>query len=92
MQALIEEFGQYLRHERGQSEHTQKAYSNILNRFADWAGTRQLARWNAVKLSHLLSYLDHQRNKETPTSDHAKKKTRTPTQRVSQTQHREPLP
>ena len=74
MQALIEEFGQYLRHERGQSEHTQKAYSNILNRFADWAGTRQLARWNAVKLSHLLSYLDHQRNKETPTSDHAKKK------------------
>ena len=74
MQALIEEFGQYLRHERGQSEHTQKAYSNILNRFADWAGTRQLARWNAVKLSHLLSYLDHQRNKETPTGDHAKKK------------------
>ena len=74
MQALIEEFGQYLRHERGQSEHTQKAYSNILNRFADWAGTRQLARWNAVKLSHLLSYLDHQRNKEKPTSDHAKKK------------------
>ena len=74
MQALIEEFGQYLRHERGQSEHTQKAYTNILNRFADWAGTRQLARWNAVKLSHLLSYLDHQRNKETPTGDHAKKK------------------
>ena len=74
MQALIEELGQYLRHERGQSEHTQKAYSNILNRFADWAGTRQLARWNAVKLSDLLSYLDHQRNKETPTGDHVKKK------------------
>ena len=74
MQALIEEFGQYLRHERGQSEHTQKAYSNILNRFADWAGTRQLARWNAVELSHLLGYLDHQRNSETPTDDHAKKK------------------
>ena len=74
MQALIEEFGQYLRHERGQSEHTQKAYTNILNRFADWAGTRQLARWNAVKLSHLLSYLDHQRNKETPTGDQVKKK------------------
>ena len=74
MQALIEEFGQYLRHERGQSEHTQKAYSNILNRFADWAGTRQLARWNAVKLSHLLSYLDHQLNKETPTGDQVKKK------------------
>ena len=71
---MIEEFGQYLRHERGQSEHTQKAYSNILNRFADWAGTRQLARWNAIELSHLLGYLDHQRKSETPTDDHAKKK------------------
>ncbi|MDP6915370.1 MAG: site-specific integrase, partial [Verrucomicrobiota bacterium] len=74
MQALIEEFGQYLRHERGQSEHTQKAYSSILNRFADWAGALQLAHWNAVKLSHLLAYLKHQRNSETPTSDDAPKK------------------
>ena len=74
MQALIEEFGQYLRHERGQSEHTQKAYSNILNRFVDWADTRQLTRWNAVELPHLLGYLDHQRNSETPTGEHAKNK------------------
>ena len=74
MQAVIEEFGQYLRHERGQSEHTQKAYSSILNRFADWAGAQQLARWNAVEMSHLLGYLTHQRNSETPTGDHAKKK------------------
>ena len=74
MQALIEEFGQYLRHERGQSEHTQKAYSSILNRFADWAGAQQLARWNAVELSHLLGYLKHQRNSETPTGDDAPKK------------------
>ena len=74
MQALIEEFGQYLRHERGQSEHTQKAYSSILNRFADWAGAQQLARWNAVELSHLLGYLKHQRNSETLTGDDAPKK------------------
>ncbi|MBT3842485.1 MAG: site-specific integrase, partial [Verrucomicrobia bacterium] len=74
MQALIEEFGQYLRHERGQSEYTQKAYSSILNRFADWAGAQQLARWNAVELSHLLGYLKHQRNSETPIGDDAPKK------------------
>ena len=74
MQALIEEFGQYLRHERGQSAHTQKAYSSILNRFADWAGAQQLTRWNAVKLSHLLGYLRHQRKSETPTGDDKSKK------------------
>ena len=74
MQALIEEFGQYLRHERGQSEHTQKAYSSILNRFANWAGEQQLTRWNAGELSHLLGYLSHQRNSATPTGDDAPKK------------------
>ncbi len=74
MQALIEEFGQYLRHERGQSEYTQKAYGSILNRFADWAGGQQLTRWNAVELSHLLGYLSHQRDSVTPTGDDAPKK------------------
>ena len=74
MQALIEDFGQYLRHERGQSAHTQKAYSSILNRFADWAGTQQLTSWNSVKLSHLLGYLRHQRKSETPTGDDTSKK------------------
>tara|TARA_B100000029_G_scaffold179094_2_gene176426 strand:- start:773 stop:1720 length:948 start_codon:yes stop_codon:yes gene_type:complete len=62
MQALIEEFGQYLRHERGQSEHTQKAYSNILIRFVDWANKQSLKQWNEIELSHLLDYLNYQRN------------------------------
>ena len=68
MQALIEEFGQYLRHERGQSEHTQKAYCNILNRFVDWVEGESIERWNKVKLTHLLGYLQHQRedNKAEP--------------------------
>jgi len=74
MQALIEEFGQYLRHERGQSEHTQKAYSDILNRFTNWAGARQLTHWNAIELPHLLGYLKHQRNSEAPTGNNAPKK------------------
>ena len=74
MQALIEEFGQYLRHERGQSEHTQKAYSDILNRFTNWAGAQQLTHWNAIELPHLLGYLKHQRNSEAPTGNNAPKK------------------
>ena len=59
--ALIEEFGQYLRHERGQSEHTQKAYSTILNRFAYWTAEQQLTHWDDINLSHLLSYLSYRR-------------------------------
>ena len=66
MQALIEDFGQYLRHERGQSEHTQKAYCNILNRLADWAKGKSIERWNEVTLTHLLGYLQHQREDNNP--------------------------
>ena len=57
MQALIEEFGQYLRHERGQSEHTQKAYSNILTRFANWSNQQSIKNWNEIEFTHLLGYL-----------------------------------
>ena len=54
MQALIEEFGQYLRHERGQSEHTQKAYSNILTRFANWSNQQSIKNWNEIEFTHLV--------------------------------------
>jgi len=74
MQALIEEFGQYLRHERGQSEHTQKAYGAILNRFADWAAEQPLSRWNDVELQHLLGYLSHRRDSPEPPPDDTPKK------------------
>ena len=73
MLALIDEFGQYLRHERGQSEHTQKAYSNILIRFADWSNKQSLQSWNEVKFSHLLGYLNHKRNEITNNSDELQK-------------------
>ena len=74
MQALIEDFGQYLRHERGQSEHTQKAYCNILNRFADWAKGESIERWNEVTLTHLLGYLQHQREDNNPEPEDELKK------------------
>ena len=74
MQALIDEFGQYLRHERGQSEHTQKAYSNILIRFADWSNEQSLQNWNEVEFSHLVGYLNHQRNEISSDSNEPQKK------------------
>ena len=43
---LIEDFLQYLRHERGQSEHTQKTYASLLARFAIWAGRQRLTDWH----------------------------------------------
>jgi len=77
MQALSDEFGQYLRHERGQSEHTQKAYSTILCRFVDWAEGQTIRRWNEVEFTHLLGYLQKQREHLTPkTGDNPKKRGR----------------
>ena len=38
VQTLVEDFLQYLRHERGQAEHTQKTYAALLNKFTDLGG------------------------------------------------------
>ena len=61
MQTLIEDFLQYLRHERGQAEHTQKTYAGLLNRFAAWAAGQKLTDWKQVELKHLMAYLQHER-------------------------------
>ena len=42
MQTLVEDFLQYLRHERGQAEHTQRTYAALLNKFVAWAGEQGL--------------------------------------------------
>ena len=63
MQALVEEFLQYLRHERGQSEHTQRTYSALLNKFVVWAAGEKLTDWKAVELRHLMSFLRHERER-----------------------------
>lgn len=63
VQNLVEDFLQFLRHERGQSEHTQKTYSAILNRFLAWAKTQNLDDWKAVQLSHLMAFLSHERTR-----------------------------
>src|ERR1019366_4862874 len=63
MQTLVEDFLQYLRHERGQAEHTQKTYASLLGRFIEWAGEQGLIEWQQVELRHLMSFLQHERGR-----------------------------
>lgn len=63
MQNLVEDFLQHLRHERGQAEHTQRTYAALLNRFVAWAGEQGLNDWKSVELRHLMSYLQHERER-----------------------------
>ena len=63
MQTLVEDFLQYLRHERGQAEHTQKTYAALLNKFIHWAQKHGLNDWKAIELRHLMSFLQHERQR-----------------------------
>ncbi|MDB6022004.1 MAG: Tyrosine recombinase XerC [Pedosphaera sp.] len=63
METLVEDFLQFLRHERGQSEHTQKTYSALLLHFVAWARTQNLTDWKSVELPHLMSFLLHERER-----------------------------
>ena len=63
MQSLVEDFLQYLRHERGQSGHTQKTYAALLGKFILWAENRKMTDWRSVELSHLMSFLLHERER-----------------------------
>jgi integrase/recombinase XerD len=61
MRELVEDFIQYLRNERGQSENTQKTYFALLNQFVAWAEKQGLRDWRAIELSHLIAFLQHER-------------------------------
>ena len=61
MHHLVEDFLQYIRHERGRSEQTQKTYASLLNRFIAWAGSQNLRDWKAVEFRHLTAFLEHER-------------------------------
>jgi integrase/recombinase XerD len=63
MNQLVEDFLQYLRHERGQAEHTQKTYAALLSKFIVWAGKQGLADWQSVEFSHLMAFLQHERER-----------------------------
>ena len=55
MQNLVEDFLQYLRHERGQADNTAKTYSGLLNKCVAWAEKHKLTDWKQVELKHLMN-------------------------------------
>jgi integrase/recombinase XerD len=61
MQTLVEDFLQYLRHERGQSDNTAKTYAALLGKFTAWAEKQKLTDWKQVELKHLMAFLAHER-------------------------------
>ena len=61
MQTLVEDFLQYLRHERGQSDNTAKTYAALLGKFTDWAARQNLTDWQSVELKHLMAFLQFER-------------------------------
>ncbi|MGH7942295.1 MAG: tyrosine recombinase [Limisphaerales bacterium] len=67
MQNLIEDFLQFLCHERGQSDNTAKTYAAVLAKFMTWAERQNLKDWKDVDLSHLMSFLQHERERNLQT-------------------------
>ena len=61
MQNLVEDFLQYLRHERGQSDNTAKTYAALLGKFTAWAAKEKLTDWKQVQLKHLMAFLQQER-------------------------------
>jgi len=60
---LVEDFLTYLRHERGQSENTQRTYAALLNRFVTWATQEGVEDWREVQLKHLTAFLQTERSR-----------------------------
>lgn len=63
MEALVDEFLTYLRHERGQAERTQCTYAAQLRKFIAWAGNHGVREWREVELRHLTGFLEQERRR-----------------------------
>jgi integrase/recombinase XerD len=63
MEELVEDFVQYLRNERGQSENTQKAYFALLMKFVEWARKQGVTDWRSVELPQLMAFLQFERTR-----------------------------
>jgi len=63
MQDFVEDFLFYLRHERGQSEQTQKTYASLLGNFVDWAESKGIGDWESVTLSDLMNFILRERTR-----------------------------
>jgi integrase/recombinase XerD len=74
MQLAVEDFLQYLRMERGQSENTQKTYAALLGRFVGWAGHGGLRDWKEIQFNHLTAFLASERERALLNRDDEQKK------------------
>jgi integrase/recombinase XerD len=78
MNSLVEDFLQYLRHERGQSDNTAKTYAALLGKFTAWADKQGLTDWKQVDLKQLMAFLQFERIRNTsigrPSQNEAAKK------------------
>ncbi len=63
MQTLVEDFLQYIRHERGRSERTQRTYAALLGKVVIWLENLGLTNWTQVELKHLTAYLLHEQSR-----------------------------
>jgi integrase/recombinase XerD len=63
LQRLVEDFLQHVRNERGQAEHTQSTYAGLLGKFVAWARGHALSDWREVQLTHLMAFLQHERER-----------------------------
>jgi len=63
MDLPVEDFLQHLRLERGQAENTVRTYAVQLGRFVDWAGSQSIGGWGEVRYEHLMSFLQHERDR-----------------------------
>ena len=61
MQNLVEDFLQYLRHERGQSENPAKTYAGLLGKFTPGAAGQGLMDWTEITADHLRAFLRQER-------------------------------
>ncbi|MBL9136439.1 MAG: tyrosine recombinase [Verrucomicrobiales bacterium] len=63
MEPLVDDFLIHLRHERGQSDQTQKTYSMLLRRFVAWAQGQGVQDWPSVDLQRLTAFLEAERHR-----------------------------
>ncbi len=68
LEPLVEEFLVHVRHERGQSAHTQRTYAAQLARFTTWASSQGIGSLREVSLQHLLAFLQQERIRPPKTS------------------------
>ncbi|HEY3854915.1 MAG TPA: tyrosine recombinase [Verrucomicrobiae bacterium] len=69
MRNLVEDFLVYTRHERGQSEQTEKTYAALLFNFVAWAEKRGIADWKSVKLPDLMAFLEEEHGRPLKNAD-----------------------